>query len=125
MPEMDLIHLTGFTNSACGSFIKNKEKIRKKLKKHDMVYGDFKDLNGRTASHKLLRNKSFNIVKNAKCDEYQREFASMVYKFIDKKTYGGTVKNEIISNKELAEELDKALVTQKYTRRSSRHAIDK
>ena len=90
-----------------------------------MVYGDFKNLNGRTASHKLLRNKSFNIVKNAKCDEYQREFASMVYKLIDKKTYGGTVKNEIISNKELAEELDKALITQKYTRRSSRHAIDK
>ena len=31
----------------------------------------------------------------------------MVYKFFDKKTCGGTIKNEIISNKELAEELQK------------------
>ena len=31
----------------------------------------------------------------------------MVYKFFDKKTSGGTIKNEIISNKELAEELQK------------------
>ena len=29
----------------------------------------------------------------------------MVYKFFDKKTLEGTVKNEIISNKDLAEEL--------------------
>ena len=31
----------------------------------------------------------------------------MVYKFFDKKTSSGTIKNEIISNKELAEELQK------------------
>ena len=31
----------------------------------------------------------------------------MAYKFCDKKTSGGTVKNENISNKELAEELHK------------------
>ena len=29
----------------------------------------------------------------------------MIYKFLDKKTSGGTVTNEIISNKELAIEL--------------------
>ena len=29
----------------------------------------------------------------------------MVYKFLDKKTFGGAVKNENISNQELAEEL--------------------
>ena len=28
-----------------------------------MVYGDFKDLTRRTASDKILRNKSFNIAK--------------------------------------------------------------
>ena len=34
----------------------------------------------------------------------------MVYKFFDKKTFGGTVKNEIISNKELAEKLQKSVI---------------
>ena len=28
-----------------------------------MAYGDFKDLTRRTASDKILRNKSFNITK--------------------------------------------------------------
>ena len=34
----------------------------------------------------------------------------MVYKYFDKKTSGGTVKNEVISNKELAEELHKSII---------------
>ena len=34
----------------------------------------------------------------------------MVYKFFDKKTSGGTVKNEIISHKEFAEELHKPVI---------------
>ena len=29
-----------------------------------MAYGDVKDLNGRTAADKILRNKAFNIAKN-------------------------------------------------------------
>ena len=36
--------------------------------------------------------------------------ASIVYKFVDQKNFGGTVKNEIISNKELAEKLHKRIV---------------
>ena len=40
----------------------------------------------------------------------------MVYKFFDKKTSGGTVKNENISNKELAKELRKP-ITRKYEKR--------
>ena len=36
--------------------------------------------------------------------------ASIVYKFVDQKNFGGTVKNEIISNKELAEKLRKRIV---------------
>ena len=60
----------GLTYSACGSFTKNKERIKKiketgdtsyiyknKLDKacfqHDMAYGDFKDLKKRTASDKF------------------------------------------------------------------------
>ena len=41
---------------------------------------------------------------------------SMVYKFFDKKTSGGTVKNENISNKELAAELHK-LIVRKFEKR--------
>ena len=70
----------GFTDSTCGPFTKNKERIRKfketedtnyiyknKLHKacfrHDMAYGDFKDLARRTASYKVLRDEAFNIAK--------------------------------------------------------------
>ena len=35
----------------------------------------------------------------------------MIYKSFDKKTSGRTIKNEIISNKELAEELHKPIIT--------------
>ena len=71
---------------------------------HDMAYGDFKDLNGRT-----FVDKVFNIAKEPKYDGYQCKLASMVYKFVDKKTSGSGVKNENISNKELAEELHKPI----------------
>ena len=40
----------------------------------------------------------------------------MVYKFFDNKTSGGTVKNEIMSNKELVEELNK-LIIRKFKKR--------
>ena len=97
MPEMHLKRL-GFNYSTFGSFTKNKERIHKfketrdtsyiyknELDKacfqHDMAYGDFKDLARRTVSGKVLRDKAFNVAKNPKYDEYQREHASMVYKF--------------------------------------------
>ena len=32
-----------------------------------------------------MRDKAFNIARNPKYDGYQRGFASMVYKFFDKK----------------------------------------
>ena len=51
-----------------------------------MAYGDFKDLERRTASDKALRDKAFNIAKNLKYERYQRNLVSMVYKFFDKKT---------------------------------------
>ena len=77
-----------------------------------MAYGDFQELTRRKASDKILHDKAFNIAKNPKYDRYQRGLASKVYTFFDKKTSamrenkfaGETIKNEIISNKELAEE---------------------
>ena len=79
-----------------------------------MAYEDFiKDLPRRAAAGKVLLDKAFNIAKNPRYDEYQRELASMVYKFFDKKTSGGAVENKIMQNKELAEELHKP--KEKYT----------
>ena len=74
-----------------------------------MVYGYYKDLTRRTDSDKTLRDKAFNIDKNPKFDWYKRGLASIVYKFFDKKTSVSGIKNEIISNKELSEELHKLL----------------
>ena len=63
---------------------------------HDMAYGDFKDLNKRTAADKVLHDKAFTIAKKPKYDEYQREFASMVYECFDKKASARCIKNENI-----------------------------
>ena len=57
-----------------------------------------------------MHEKGFNIPENLKDDGYQRGLASMVYKFFDEKTAGGAVRNENISNKELAEELLKPII---------------
>ena len=64
----------------------------------------------RTASDKILRHKTLNIAKYAKYDGYLRGLASMVCKFYDKKYSGNGIKNEIISNKELAKELHKPII---------------
>ena len=124
-----------YAYSACGSFTKNKERIQKfketgdsqyiyqnELDKacfqHDMAYGDFKDLTRRTASDKILRDKAFNIAKNPKYDGYQRGIASMVYKLFDKNISGGAIKNEVMSNKVLAEELQKPII-RKFKKKST------
>ena len=88
MPEMHL-RQPGCTYKACGSLTKNKESIKifketgdlryiyqneldKVCFQHDMAYGDFKDLNRRTAADKVLHDKVFNIAKDLKYDGYKR-----------------------------------------------------
>ena len=76
-----------------------------------MAYEDFKDLSRRTIAEKILRDKAFNIAKNPIYDEYQWGFASMVYKFLDKKTSNtnkGTGSNS--ENKQFAKELHKVII---------------
>ena len=80
MPEMHL-EQPGFTYSACGPFIKNKERIEKFMQtgntdftyrdeldkacfQHDMAYGKSKDFVKRTQSDKVLKNKAFNHLTN-------------------------------------------------------------
>ena len=75
-----------------------------------MGYGDFKGLNRRTFADKALHHKAFNIAKDSKWDRYWRGLASMVYKFLDKKTSGSGIKNKSIPNKRLAEELHKPFI---------------
>ena len=47
-----------------------KNELDKACFEHDMAYGDFKDLAGRTASDKILSDKASNIAKNPKHDGY-------------------------------------------------------
>ena len=75
-----------------------------------MAYGDYKDLSRRTVFDKVLRDKAFSIAKNQKYNGYQRGLASMVYTFFNKKSSGGGIKNENISNQQLAEELCKSII---------------
>ena len=77
---------------------------------HNMAYRDFKDWNRRTAADRVLYGKAFNIAENPKYDGYQRRLASVVYKFFDEKSSGNGIKNENISNKQLAEELHKPII---------------
>ena len=47
-----------------------------------MAYGDFKDVNRRTAADKVLCDKAFNFAKNPKYDGYQQGLASVIYNFL-------------------------------------------
>ena len=78
-PEMHFRQL-GFTYCTCGPFTKNKERIQKFKEqeihdnfyhneldkpcfKHNMAYGDFKELTKRTVRARILGNTVFNIAK--------------------------------------------------------------
>ena len=58
----------------------------------------------------MLRDKGFNFAKNPKYDGYQRDLASMIFGFFDKKSNGFGVNNEIKQNEQLAEELHKPII---------------
>ena len=107
MPQMHLRQL-GFTYSACGPFIKNKDRIEKFIQtgnknfvykndldkacfQHDIAYGKYKDLTERIQSDKFLRDEAFEIANNSKHNAYQRGLGSMVYRFFDKNTTGSGV----------------------------------
>ena len=86
-----------------------------------MAYGDFKDLNRRTFAGKVLHNKAYNIAKNPKYDRYQLGLGSMVYKICHKKTFGEAIINVIMSNKELAEELQKPIIMKFFKKENYNH----
>ena len=100
-----------FVYSACGSFTKHKERIKKfkqtgdtryiyrnELDKacfqHDSAYADYKDLINRTKPDKVLRDNSYDIAINLEYDGCQRGLASMLYKCFDKKSMGSGIKKD-------------------------------
>ena len=72
-----------------------------------MAYRDFKDLNRRTFTYRVLGDKPLKIGK---------ALPSMVYKIFVKKTSGSGIKNENILNNELAEVFHK-LIIRKFKKR--------
>ena len=124
MPEMHL-RQPQFVYSACGSFTRHKERIKKfkqtgdtryiyryELDKacfqHDSTYADHKDLINKTEADKVLRDKAYDIASNPEYDGNQRGLASMVYQSFDKKSVGsGTAKP---SSSILADELHKPII---------------
>ena len=85
----------GFTYSACGLFIRNKERIEKFIQtgntdfifrneldkacfQHNIAYGKSKDFAKRTQSDKVLRDEVFKIASDPKYNGYQRGLATMV-----------------------------------------------
>ena len=91
MAEMHLKQ-PGFAYSACGTFIRNKQRTQKFMQtgdtnyiykneldkacfQNDMAYSKYKDLEKRTQSDKFLKDKAFAIANNPKYDGYQRGLA--------------------------------------------------
>ena len=71
-----------------------------------------------------MRDKTFNIAKNPKYDEHQGGLALTVYKFVDKKFSGGGIKNENMSDQQLAEELCKLIIRKSKKRKVQSTFID-
>ena len=89
---MSELHLSGpkiKEYSACGPFTKHTQRINKFLNtgllseiykneldkacfQHDMAYGKYKDLKGRTQSDIVLKDKAYKIATNPKIDGFQR-----------------------------------------------------
>ena len=135
MPELYLQQPGLGKYAACGSFTKNKKRIKRFKEtedlryiykneldndcfQHIMAYGEFKDFAKIRAADKVLRDKAFNIAKDPKYDGYQRGLAFMVYRFLDKKTaVSGVTKlankfaiKSLLQNEQLAEELYKPII---------------
>ena len=74
---------------------------------HDMASGKSKNLEKRTQSDNVLRDKAFKIAIDPKYDGYQRGLASMVHKIFDKKSSwsGVATKSSTEPNYQLENEL--------------------
>ena len=65
-----------------------------------MAYSKYNNLEKRTQSDIVLKNKAFKIASNSRHNGYERRLASMVYKFFDKKSKGSGFKNQQLANEQ-------------------------
>ena len=82
-----------------------KNKLEKACFQHDMAYHKYKDLEKRTQSDVVLKNKASKIASDPRYNGYERKLASMVYNFFNKKS-----KRSCLENKKLADELHKPII---------------
>ena len=98
MPELHFVDPIVKKYSVCGPFTKHTQRIQDFLNtgklshiykndlvkacfQHDMAYNKFKDLEKRTQSDIVLKNKALKIASNPKYNAYEGGLASMVYNF--------------------------------------------
>ena len=105
MPQLHL-RQPGFTFSSSGLFIKHRETIQNFC----CICIGSKDLAKNIVSNNFLKDRTYEIATNPKCDECQRRLASMVYKLLGEKETGAgvkaTTKVGVSLNKVLAQELN-------------------
>ena len=95
MTELYLVYPIVRKYSACGPFTKHSQRIQDFLNtgklsyiykndldkacfQHEMAYNKFQDLEKRTQSDIVLKNKALEIASNPKHNDYERRLASMV-----------------------------------------------
>ena len=128
MPELHLVDPIVKKYSACGPFTKHTQRIQDYLNtgklsyfyKNDIDKACFhhniiwhKDLEKRTQSDIVLKNKALKIGSNPKYNGYEKGLASMVYNFFDKKSKGSGLKENqgnFLQNSQLANELHKLII---------------
>ena len=99
-------------------------KVDKACFQYDTAYGHFTDLPRTTDSDKILRDNTFNITKNRIYGGNQRRHASMIYNVFHKKSSNGGIKNENMSNQELAQDLHKLFIRKFEKRKGHSSFID-
>ena len=115
MPELHLVDLIVKQYSACSPFTEHTKRVQDFLStskldyiykndldkacfQHDMAYNKYKDLEKRTQSDVVLKNKAFKIASNSRYNAYKRGLAGMSYKFFDEKSKGSGIKNQKLAN---------------------------
>ena len=89
-----------------------------------MFYEGFKDLNRRTFPDKVLGDKVFNIAKDSNNDGYQRGRGYWFILFLKKMLLLACIKNENISNEDLANDLNKPIIKKSNERKVHSRFID-
>ena len=129
MPEMSLWDPKVKKYSACGPFTRHQKRSDMFMKdgrlnhilknrldaacfQHDSAYAKYKDRANRKQSDVVLKNKALKIATDPRVNGYQRELASMVYKFFNERTKGSGINNKenLLVNSQLAEELLKPII---------------